>query len=59
MTTVGVSIDEKRYVTNGAYGRVDDVLAAREIEPVVVACDALERWGGSIRCSTLPLSRDA
>jgi glycine amidinotransferase len=59
MATVGVSIDEKRYVTSGSHGRVDDLLAAHGVEPIVVACDALERWGGSIRCCTLPLARDA
>lgn len=57
--TVGVSLDEKRYLTNGKYGRVLDVLAARGVEPIPVECDMLEYWGGGVRCCTLPLVRDS
>jgi N-dimethylarginine dimethylaminohydrolase len=33
-------------------------LDKRGIEPIAIAFDDVSFWGGSVRCSTLPLSRD-
>ena len=56
--TVGVSLDQKRYLINPRHGRVMDELDRRGIEPLPTPCDALGYWGGAIRCLTLPLMRD-
>ena len=56
--TVGVSLDEKRYLMDPRHGRVMDELDRRGIEPLPVPCDAIGYWGGAIRCITLPLARD-
>lgn len=56
--TVGVSLDDKRHLIDDRHRRVMDELDRRGIEPVPVACDAISFWGGTIRCVTLPLTRD-
>ena len=56
--TVGVSLDEGRYMIDPRHKRVMDALGRRGVEPVPVPCDALAFWGGAIRCVTLPLARD-
>ena len=56
--TVGVSLDEKRYMIDPGHNRVMDELARHGIEPVPTPCDAIGYWGGAIRCVTLPLKRD-
>ena len=57
--TVGVSLDEKRYMIDPRHTRVMDELARRDIEPIPTPCDAIGYWGGAIRCLTLPLRRDS
>ena len=56
--TVGVSLDEKRYMIDPRHGRVMDELDKHGIEPLPTPCDAIGYWGGAIRCITLPLKRD-
>lgn len=57
--TVGVSLDDKRYMIDTRFNRVMDELYTRGIEPIPTPCDAIGYWGGAIRCITLPLKRDA
>lgn len=56
--TVGVSLDAKHYMLDPNFGRLMDLLASNDVEPVPTPCDAIGYWGGAIRCITLPLSRD-
>ena len=57
--TVGVSLDQKRYLIDRRHERVINELARRGIEPIPTTCDAVGYWGGAIRCLLLPLRRDA
>jgi N-dimethylarginine dimethylaminohydrolase len=57
--TVGVSIDEKTLLIEASNKRVMDELDKRGVEPVPLPAADLGFFGGSLRCSTLPLSRDA
>ncbi|NNF79594.1 MAG: amidinotransferase [Rhizobiales bacterium] len=56
--TVGVSLDQQRYMIDPRFGRIMDLLHKHGIEPVPTQCDAIGYWGGAIRCITLPLARD-
>jgi len=56
--TVGVSLDDNRYLIDPHHNRVIDQLVKHGIEPVLTPCDAIGFWGGAIRCITLPLTRD-
>jgi len=57
--TVGVSLDDKRYMIDPHHNRVMDELYKRGVEPIPTPSDAIGYWGGAIRCITLPLKRDA
>ena len=57
--TVGVSLDDKRYMIDPHHNRVMDELYKHGIEPIPTPSDAIGYWGGAIRCITLPLKRDA
>ncbi len=57
--TVGVSLDDRRYMIDPHFNRIMDELGRRGIEPVPTPCDAIGFWGGAIRCITLPIRRDA
>jgi len=57
--TVGVSLDEKTHLIEAANERVIGELDKRGIEPIPLPMSEVGFFGGSIRCSTLPLSRDA
>ncbi len=57
--TVGVSLDENRYMINPRHNRVMDELYKHGIEPISTPCEDIGYWGGAIRCITLPLRRDA
>lgn len=59
LATVGVSLDQKRYMINKRHNRVMNELGKRGIEPVALDTDHISFWGGDIRCSTLPIVRDA
>ncbi len=56
--TVGVSLDDKRYMIDPRFTRLMGELEKHAIEPVPTPCDAIGFWGGAIRCVTLPLARD-
>jgi N-dimethylarginine dimethylaminohydrolase len=56
--TVGVSLDDARYMINPRHNRVMDELYKHGIEPISTPCDDIGFWGGAIRCITLPLKRD-
>lgn len=56
--TVGVSLDNRRYMIDPQFGRIIDQLDQYGIEPLPTPCDAIGFWGGAIRCVTLPLARD-
>ena len=55
--TVGVSLDDKRYVMPAGLNRVADELDRRGIEPIQLNYDQVGFWGGSVSCSTQALSR--
>lgn len=57
--TVGVSLDASHYMIDPHHNRVMDELYKRGVEPVPTPCDQIGFWGGAIRCTTLPLRRDA
>ncbi len=57
--TVGVSINENTYLIDESNVRIIEELDKRGIEPVPLAAKDIGFFGGSLRCSTLPLSRDA
>ena len=57
--TVGVSLDDSRYMINPQHNRVMDELYKHGIEPISTKCEDIGYWGGAIRCITLPLIRDA
>lgn len=56
--TVGVSLDDNRYVMPAGLNRVADELGRAGIEPVQLPYDQVSFWGGSVSCSTHALSRD-
>lgn len=56
--TVGVSLDDKRYMIDPHHNRVMDQLHKHGIEPIPTPSDAIGYWGGAIRCITLPIRRD-
>jgi len=57
--TVGVSIDENTHLIDESNTRIIEELDKHGIEPVPLAAGDIGFFGGSLRCSTLPLSRDA
>jgi len=56
--TVGVSLDDKRYVIPKGVGRVCDELARRGVEPIEIDYDHVSHWGGCVSCSTHAIWRD-
>ena len=55
--TVGVSLDDKRFVMPAGLNRIADQLDRHGIEPVQLPYDQVGFWGGSVCCSTQALSR--
>ena len=56
--TVGVSLDDSRYIIPSGLGRVAEELSRRGIEPIEIDFDQVSYWGGCISCSTHAVSRD-
>ena len=56
--TVGVSLDDKRYVIPTGVGRVCEELARRGVEPIEIDYDHVSYWGGCVSCSTHAIWRD-
>ena len=57
--SVGVSLDDKRYMIDPQFSRVIRELHKHHIEAIPTPCDEIGYWGGAIRCLILPLRRDA
>lgn len=55
--TVGISLDDRRYVMPAGLNRIADELDRHGIEPVQISYDHVGFWGGSVSCSTHALSR--
>ena len=55
--TVGISLDDRRYVMPAGLNRIADELARHGLEPVQIAYAHVGFWGGSVSCSTHALSR--
>ncbi|MEE8387586.1 MAG: hypothetical protein V3R65_03345 [Acidiferrobacterales bacterium] len=55
--TVGVSLDDRRYVLPMGLGRVGEELVRRGVEPVEIEYDHVSYWGGSVCCSTHAIAR--
>ncbi len=56
--TVGVSLDDSRYVIPTGLGRVGEELARHGVEPVEIEYDHVGYWGGSVCCSTHAIARN-
>ena len=56
--TVGVSLDDKRYVMPSHLGRVAEELTRRGVEPIEIDYDHVSYWGGCVSCSTHAIARD-
>ena len=56
--TVGVSLDDARYIMPTGLDRVAEELAKRGVEPIEIEYDHVSYWGGCISCSTHAISRD-
>jgi len=56
--TVGVSLDDSRYIMPSGLGRIADELARRGVEPIEIDYDHVSYWGGCVSCSTHAVSRD-
>ena len=56
--TVGVSLDDKRYVMPSHLGRVGEELSRRGVEPIEIDYDHVSYWGGCVSCSTHAIARD-
>ncbi len=57
--TVGVSLDQATYMIDDRNTRVMDELDKRSVTPIPLPAADLGFFGGDIRCSTLPVARDA
>ena len=56
--TVGVSLDDSRYILPSGLERVAEALARRGVEPIEIEYDDVSYWGGCVSCSTHAISRD-
>jgi len=56
--TVGVSLDDSRYIMPSGLDRVAEALARRGVEPIEIDYDQARYWGGCVSCSTHAISRD-
>ena len=56
--TVGVSLDDSRYIMPSGLGRIADELSRRGVEPIEIDYDHVSYWGGCVSCSTHAVSRD-
>ena len=56
--TVGVSLDDSRYIMPSGLDRVAKALARRGVEPIEIDYDQVSYWGGCVSCSTHAISRD-
>ena len=56
--TVGVSLDDSRYIMPSGLDRVAEALARRGVEPIEIDYDQVSYWGGCVSCSTHAISRD-
>ncbi len=57
--TVGMNLDRKRHMIDECFTRIMGELDKRGMEPVSMPMNYLSRWGGAVRCVTLPIIRDA
>ena len=56
--TVGVSLDDRRYVMPTQLGRIGEELSRRGIEPIEFDYENVSYWGGCLSCSTHAIARD-
>jgi N-dimethylarginine dimethylaminohydrolase len=56
--TVGVSLDDRRYIIPAGLDRVAEELAKRGVEPIEIQYDQVSYWGGCVSCSTHAISRE-
>ena len=56
--TVGVSLDDRRYVMPTQLGRIGEELSRRGIEPIEFDYEHVSYWGGCLSCSTHAIARD-
>ncbi len=57
--TVGMNLDRKTHMMDEKFTRIAGELNKHGIEPLMMPMDHLSRWGGAVRCVTLPVRRDA
>lgn len=56
--TVGVSLDDSRYIIPAGLDRVCNELVKHGIEPIEIEYDAVSYWGGCVSCSTHAIARE-
>ena len=56
--TVGVSLDDSRYIMPSGLSRIANELSRRGVEPIEIDYDHVSYWGGCVSCSTHAVSRD-
>ena len=56
--TVGVSLDDERYIIPAGLHRVNEELDRRGVQPIPIVFEHVGYWGGCVSCATQAISRD-
>ena len=56
--TVGVSLDDERYIIPAGLHRVNEDLDRRGVQPIPIDFEHVGYWGGCVSCATQAISRD-
>ena len=56
--TVGVSLDDERYIIPAGLHRVNEELDRRGVQPIPIDFEHVGYWGGRVSCATQAISRD-
>ena len=56
--TVGVSLDDERYIIPAGLHRVNEELDRRGVQPIPIDFEHVGYWGGCVSCATQAISRD-
>ena len=56
--TVGVSLDDERYIIPAGLHRVNEELDRRGVQPIPIDFEHVGYWGGCVSCATQVISRD-
>ena len=56
--TVGVRLDDERYIIPAGLHRVNEELDRRGVQPIPIDFEHVGYWGGCVSCATQAISRD-